>query len=120
MKTTKTIIALCFLTASISVVRAQDAAGAMDQALDSQIPATVYEAPVIYAASVIYQAPVIYNAPVYYVAPASCPPAPVCATPTCATPSTVVYIGGGQVGYQNSYCNSGSTVTYIGGQSRFH
>jgi hypothetical protein len=110
----KTTILLIFLVLSAVVARAQDAASACLSAV-CQIPAVVYQAPVIYNAPVMYQAPVVYNAPVYYnTAPAPCVAAPPCTVQDCAPASTVVYIGGGHVGYQENRGSCGSTVTYIG------
>lgn len=113
----KKILYLFLFTVSIAVARAQDAAYPASQPVEGLVPAVVYQAPVMYAASVVYQMPVVYNAPVYYVTPTVAPVAcaPVAPCPEPPARSTVLYIGGGQVRYQVSSCNSGSTVTYIGG-----
>lgn len=113
----KKILPLFLLAVSISAARAQDDNASAIQAADAQAPAVVYDTPTIYTGQVIYQAPVVYNAPVVYSA------APVATVATACEPerepvSTVVYIGGGHVSYQESRNNCGSTVTYIGGGSR--
>jgi len=118
----KTILLLFLVAVPIAVSRAQDSDCATGQSADCGVAAVVYDAPVVYNGPVVYQTPVVYNGPVYYVTPGT---SVGCAgyAPSCAqndySPSTVLYIGGGHVAYQESSCNSGSTVTYIG-HSRFH
>jgi len=121
----KTILPLFLLAVSITVTRAQDEYASAVQPADVTAPAVVYESPTVYTGQVIYQAPVVYNAPVVYaatpvvsVALAPVVPAALACQTTCEPASTVVYIGGGHVGYQESGNNCGSTVTYIGGGSR--
>ena len=121
----KTILPLFLLAVSIAVARAQDEYANAGQPADAPSPTIVYETPTIYTGQVIYQAPVVYNAPVVYETP---PVVPVALAPVvpdalacqteCEPASTVVYIGGGHFGYQESRNNCGSTVTYIGGGSR--
>jgi hypothetical protein len=107
----KTTFALLVLAGSFAAARAQDATCTTDQAA-CPTPTVVYDAPVVYNAPVVYQQPVVYNAPVYYATPGC---APIAYCEDASARSTVVYIGGGNVRYQASRCNSGSTVTYIGG-----
>lgn len=110
----KTVLPLFLLAVSISAARAQDENAGAIQAADTQAPAVVYETPTIYTGQVIYQAPVVYNAPVVYAAAPVAAVAPACQS-ECEPVSTVVYIGGGHVSYQESRPQCGSTVTYIGG-----
>ena len=113
----KTILPLFLIAVSITAARAQDEYAGAVQPADAQTPTVVYETPTVYTGQVIYQAPVVYNAPVVYSATPVAPVAPAC-QPVCEPASTVVYIGGGRVSYQESRNNCGSTVTYIGGGSR--
>jgi len=115
----KTTLLLFLLAVPITVARAQDSACATGQSADCAVPAVVYEAPVVYNAPVVYEGPVVYNAPVYYVASAGYETGDASYNQDTAALSTVTYIGGGRVGYQDSRCNSGSTVTVIGRTSRF-
>jgi hypothetical protein len=113
----KTILPLFLIAVSITAARAQDESAGAVQPADTQTPTIVYETPTVYTGQVIYQAPVVYNAPVVYSAAPVAAVAPAC-HPACEPVSTVVYIGGGHVSYQESQNNCGSTVTYIGGGSR--
>lgn len=110
----KTILPLFLLAVSITAARAQDEYSGAVQPADVPASTIVYEAPTVYTGQVIYQAPVVYNAPVVYSAATVVPVPPAC-PPVCEPVSTVVYIGGGHVSYQESRNNCGSTVTYIGG-----
>lgn len=114
----KTILPLFLLAVSITAARAQDEYAGEVQPADVPAPTVVYEAPTVYTGQVIYQGPVVYNAPVVYSAAPVVPVALAPCQPVCEPASTVVYIGGGHVSYQESRPGCGSTVTYIGGGGR--
>ena len=115
MKRMLQLFVLAVSIAAVPAVRAQDQSADTTQPVDAAVAPVVYETPVVYTGQVIYQAPVVYNAPVVYAT------TPAVAVDTgnsqrdCKPVSTVVYIGGGSVRYQESGNNCGSTVTVIGG-----
>lgn len=114
MKRMLQLFVLAVSITTVPAVRAQDQ-NAAAQPTDTAVTPVVYDTPVVYTGQVTYLAPVVYNAPVVYATTPAVAVDTGYARRDCEPASTVVYIGGGSVRYQESRNNCGSTVVYIGG-----